>query len=216
MPTRKRFAKLGFTLTIAAAIILATTSAEAGDKEYVLHNFGSGNDGAVPTSGLIADTAGNLYGTTWRGGAYDFGTVFKLTADPPNGWKEAILYSFGGGRDGSDPEGGLVLDSVGNLYGTTYGGGGEQACRGSAGCGTVFELSPEAGGKWQEKVLHRFAGCWVDGCGSTGALVFDSAGSLYGTTRFGGNLAWWASGMRHGLQAKPYFGRLAGDSNLPL
>ncbi len=188
MPTRKRFAKLGLALTIAAAIILATTSAKAGQKEYVLHNFGSGNDGTNPSSVLIPDSTGNLYGTTAGGGAHGFGTVFMLTANPPNGWKETILYSFKGGRDGLGPHGGLAWDSAGNLYGTTLGGGAiGQLCKGTGGCGTVFELSPLASGKWQENVLYRFKGCQNDGCHPTGGVVFDSTGNLYSTTTGGGD-----------------------------
>jgi uncharacterized repeat protein (TIGR03803 family) len=188
MPTRKRFARLGFTLTIAAAIILATTTAKAAEKEYVLHSFGYGNNGTGPSSGLIADSSGNLYGTTSGGGAHGFGTIFKLSPNPPNGWKESVLYSFKGGQDGLGPHGGLAWGSAGNLYGTTLGGGAiGQLCKGTGGCGTVFELSPQAGGKWQEKVLHRFKGCQDDGCHPTGGAVFDSIGNLYSTTTGGGD-----------------------------
>jgi uncharacterized repeat protein (TIGR03803 family) len=218
MPTRKRFAKLGFTLTLAAAIILATTSAKAAEKEYVLHNFGSGNDGINPSSGLIPDSTGNLYGTTAGGGAHGFGTVFMLTANPPNGWKETILYSFKGGRDGLAPQGGLVWDSVGNLYGTTLGGGERmnQICPGSGGCGTVFELSPLVGGKWQEKILYRFKGCQDDGCSPVAPVAFDSVGNLYGTTMFGGNLACGQDRCGTVFKLTRISGGGAGDGDLSL
>ena len=97
----------------------------------VLHWFAGGSDGSEPGLGdLIFDQAGNIYGTTTAGGAYGYGTVFKLT--PSGGsWTETVLYSFTGGSDGSAPESGLIFDNVGNLYGTTFVGG-------TFGYGTVF------------------------------------------------------------------------------
>jgi uncharacterized repeat protein (TIGR03803 family) len=187
--TTRFSAALKAAIIISAVVIPATTPVYAAAEEYVLHNFGSGNDGTNPSSGLVADSAGNLFGTTFGGGAHAWGTVFELTPNPPNGWKETILYSFRGGKDGIAPNGGLIWDSVGNLYGAT-GGGGQigQSCGNSGGCGTIFELSPVTDGKWQEKVLYRFKGCENDGCSPNG-VVFDSKGNLYGTTFFGGSLA---------------------------
>jgi uncharacterized repeat protein (TIGR03803 family) len=101
-------------------------------NETVLHSFtGTGGDGALPSAGLIRDTVGNLYGTTTSGGASDYGTVFKLDTSG----NETVLYSFTGGADGATPTAGLIRDSAGNLYGTTFGGG-------AFGYGTVFKLTP--------------------------------------------------------------------------
>ena len=100
----------------------------------VLHSFIGGGDGAYPEAGLIADMAGNLYGTTYGGGAGGRGTVFQLT---PAGTLY-VLYSFTGGSDGGRPGADLIADAAGNLYGTTSSGGATASCPG--GCGTVFEL----------------------------------------------------------------------------
>jgi uncharacterized repeat protein (TIGR03803 family) len=103
-------------------------------KEIVLHTFGRGNDGVFPAAGLLADSQGNLYGTTiWGGGGncpHGCGTVFEVT---PNG-EETVLHAFAGGTDGQGPEGALIADAQGNLYGTTAAGG-------SSKNGTVFELT---------------------------------------------------------------------------
>jgi uncharacterized repeat protein (TIGR03803 family) len=139
-------------------------------------------DGGVPQSNLVADAAGNLYGTTSEGGAHHFGTVFQLT-NSPGGWKEAILYNFPSGKGAgaflfSNPSA-LIFDSASNLYGETEYGG-------TAGLGTVFELSPIAGGGWKEKDLFRFSGVKT-GLHPSGGLVFDADGNLYGTTQSGGD-----------------------------
>jgi uncharacterized repeat protein (TIGR03803 family) len=135
---------------------------------------------------LITDSAGNRYGTTGAGGSYDGGAVFELSPNGSGGWTEKLLYSFKTfGGDGTSPSyGNLILDSHGNLYGTTTGGGGSANC-GPYGCGTVFELSPGQGGSWTEAVLHNF-GTGTDGYQPDAGLIFDSAGNLYGTTGSGG------------------------------
>jgi uncharacterized repeat protein (TIGR03803 family) len=143
-------------------------------QETVLYNFcpnGYGNctDGSAPSSGLIRDAVGNLYGTTLGGGANGDGTVFKL--DPTG--RETVLHSFAGGADGSYVVAGLILDEEGNLYGTTAGGG-------SGGGGTVFKVDPAG----KEKVLYSFTG-GTDG-GWPNGLIRDEQGNLYGTTLFGG------------------------------
>jgi uncharacterized repeat protein (TIGR03803 family) len=145
-------------------------------KETVLHTFGHGRDGLEPASGLVRDTADNLYGTTEAGGANNGGTVFKISKTG----KYTVLYSFAfpGGSDGADPVGGLIRDSADNLYGTTfYGGGG---C--TFGCGTVFKLDS----KGNETVLYRFTD-GADGAFPLGRLLRDAAGNLYGTASGGGN-----------------------------
>ncbi|MGA2019938.1 MAG: choice-of-anchor tandem repeat GloVer-containing protein [Candidatus Sulfotelmatobacter sp.] len=106
----------------------------------VLHSFGATKDGAHPYASLIFDPAGNLYGTTNWGGAYDNGTVFKLTSLGGGNWAETFLHSFSWERDGKDgylPQGSLIFDASGNLYGTTIWGGGYYPISGS---GTVFEI----------------------------------------------------------------------------
>jgi uncharacterized repeat protein (TIGR03803 family) len=153
--------------------------------ENVLHSFCSLTncaDGQSPTGRLIFDAEGNLYGTTAFGAASE-GMVFKLTPNSDGSWTESVLYGFLGGSDGSEPSGGLILDA-GTLYGTTIFGGGDPNC-GSAGCGTVFKLAPNADGSWTESVLHSFTG-GVDGVDPNGDLIFDATGNLYGTTYTGG------------------------------
>jgi uncharacterized repeat protein (TIGR03803 family) len=146
-------------------------------KETVLHSFrGSPNDGEAPQAGLVRDTADNLYGTTASGGAYGFGTIFKI--NPRGG--ETVLYSFTGGADGAYPYSGLILDAAGNLYGTTAYGGPYGS--GTAGFGTVFKLDPSR----HETVLYAFLG-GADGAYSFGGLIRDSSGKLYGSTNNGGS-----------------------------
>jgi len=152
-----------------------TPKAGGGWTEKVLHSF-SGKDGAVPYAGLIFDSVGNLYGTTYEGGAYNDGTVFELTPEAGGGWKEKVLHSFSG-KDGVYPTASLIFDAAGNLYGTTSDGGAYYD-------GTVFELTPKAGGGWTEKVLHSFSG--KEGAVPYAGLIFDAAGNLYGTTFMGG------------------------------
>jgi uncharacterized repeat protein (TIGR03803 family) len=146
----------------------------------VLHSFTGGSDGSAP-NGLIADSAGNLYGTTEIGG--HGGTVFKLSppANPGGAWTETVLYSFCSkpGCSGGSPRAALIADSAGNLYGTTSQGGGASGCGGNT-CGTVFKLSP--GGAYT--VLHTFSGS--DGANPQAGLIADCKGNLYGTTASGG------------------------------
>src|ERR1700688_1691217 len=97
--------------------------------------------------------------------------------------REKVLDRFSG-KDGSAPRGGLISDSAGNFYGTTEAGG-TGSCQ--YGCGTVFELSPKAGGGWAEKVLYNFANSQKDGHYPEAGIVFDSSGNLYGTTANGGS-----------------------------
>jgi uncharacterized repeat protein (TIGR03803 family) len=146
--------------------------------EKVLHNFDfNSNDGYNPEAGLISDASGNLYGTTSVGGVYGYGTVFELTPQTGGGWTEAVLHNFNfNGSDGEFPEASLILDTAGNLYGTTSSGG-------AYGYGTVFELTK---GTWVETVLYNFGSASQDGNHPYAGLILDSAGNLYGTTSAGG------------------------------
>jgi len=151
---------------------IATTGKEAG-TEKVLYTFGSqSGDGAKPNAGLVLDKEGNLYGTTFSGGAYGGGTAFEVT---PAG-TEKVLYSFGGyPEDGYYPSRGLVLDKKGNLYGTASRGG-------ANGWGTVFEITTAD----TENVLYNFGSQPGDGCYPVSGLAFGKKGNLYGTTLYGG------------------------------
>jgi uncharacterized repeat protein (TIGR03803 family) len=168
---------------------------DAGGTETVLYSFCSKKDcadGQIPYGGLVMDAKGNLYGTTFAGGTGDCGlgacgTVFKVTRTG----KETVLHSFCSTTDcadGAGPVGALIIDSAGNLYGTTINGGtgtGAPCLGGSpGGCGTVFKVDTSGA----ETVLHSFcsaAGC-SDGIGAWGGLFMDVNGDLYGTTLYGG------------------------------
>lgn len=142
----------------------------ASGTEQVLYSFAGGSDGAYPYAGVVRDSKGNLYGTTTQGGAYNYGTVFQVSA----AGAEKILHSLGASADGISPEAGLIRDSMGNLYGTTYQGG-------AYNYGTVFKVTK----KGVEQVLYSFTG-GADGRYPFSNLIRDAAGNLYGTTGYGG------------------------------
>jgi uncharacterized repeat protein (TIGR03803 family) len=142
---------------------------DASGSESVLYSFGGTGDGRLPYGNLVRDAAGNLYGVTMQGGAFEGGTVFKLDANN----NETIVHSFGGSGDGAPPGGGLAMDRPGNLYGTTQFGA-------SSPFGTVFKLDTSG----QETIFHTFLG--KQGDGPDWGVVRDSKGNLYGTTYYGG------------------------------
>jgi uncharacterized repeat protein (TIGR03803 family) len=146
-------------------------------SESVMHSFG-GSDGALPWAGLIFDATGHLYGTTNRGGAYDLGTVFKLTPNPDGSWSESVIHDFSW-TGGAYPYAGVIFDAAGNLYGTTWRGGAYDR-------GTVFKLTPNPDGSWSDSVIHDFS--WTGGVYPYAGLVMDADGSLYGTTQGGGRI----------------------------
>src|SRR5580658_1734922 len=152
-------------------------------KFMVLHSFQGGNDGANPYAGVTLDSAGNLYGTAYAGGAANAGVVYKVELSG----EETVLYSFTGGADGANPYGGVIRDSSGNLYGTTYNGGGSKA-------GVVYKLSASG----QETVLHSFTG-GADGGNPRAGVISDSAGNLYGVTVNGGSAGYYAAGVLYKL-----------------
>ncbi len=170
--------------------------------ETILYSFQSGNDGYAPLGNLTFDKSGNLYGATYFGGGkgntcnpyFQYcGTVFKMSPPKQKGgaWAEKVLHSFAGGTDGADPNGGLVLDSKGAIYGTTFYGGNENGeCNGGSGgtgCGTVFKLTSPTrkGGAWTEGILNRFSG--QDGATPAAGVILGKDGDLYGTAFAGGN-----------------------------
>ena len=163
--------------------IVYELSPAAGDDwtETGLYNFGNGDREGGGDGPLFRDAAGNLYGSTLEGGAYGAGSVYKLSPSGSGDWTKTDLHEFGNGADGTLPNGGLVVDAAGNVYGTTGQGGTYCA---PSGCGTVFELSPGEGGGWTETVLHSFS--LGDGYLPQTGLTMDAAGNFYGTTAEGG------------------------------
>ena len=152
--------------------------------ESILHSFCGGPlDGSAPSTALIRDRHGNLYGTTILAGANGLGTVFKLSppAAPGGNWSIAILHSFGSSGDGSEPAGPVVFDKKGALYGTTVAGG-------TYLYGTVFQLKPPAtpGSPWTEMVLYSFKAARDGGQLADGVIV-NGKGVLFGTTPNGGS-----------------------------
>ena len=139
----------------------------------LLHSYSgmNGADGSAPFDGLIVDSSGNFYGTTFNGGTFGFGTVYELPAEGG----EKVLYNFTGGNDGANPAGSLILDGAGNLYGTTTSGG-LNSCYFNIGCGVVFKLSPQG----TETILYTFTG-QGDGGVPLAGLIRDARGNLYGT-----------------------------------
>ena len=185
MTVKQRCITLSRSLAIAVVTVMLAGTALA-QTETVLHNFQGNSDGATPMSGLVADKAGNLYGTTHFGGGSNAlcgagcGTVFEWT--PPSGtgghWTYSILYRFGqSSADGVFPQWPLILDAAGNLYGSTLGSA-------TVGSGTVFELSPPAvqGGPWREKILHDFP-TPDEAIAESSPLLLDSKGNLYGESQ---------------------------------
>jgi uncharacterized repeat protein (TIGR03803 family) len=150
--------------------------------QILAHDFMDSNtDGRFP-QGLLAFDAGNdVYGTTGAGGSANAGTVYMLTPNHDNfGHHEKLLYSFQGGpSDGANPIAGVILDDLGNVYGTTSQGG-------SNGLGTVYMLTPQSNGTWTETVLYSFQG-GNDAATPNSSLSFDAAGNLYGTAGGGAN-----------------------------
>ncbi|MGA7218746.1 MAG: choice-of-anchor tandem repeat GloVer-containing protein [Candidatus Sulfotelmatobacter sp.] len=154
-----------------------TPSSDGNWTPKVVADFGASL--GHPNGGVIFDGVGNLYGVTTPGGTYNGGVAYELMPQAGGGWTQKLLHQFGQGTDGNVPVGNLVFDSAGNLYGVTVQGG-------TYGQGTVFELMPQAGGLWAEKVLHSFTNAGADGGEPQAGVILDSAGNLYGTTLYGG------------------------------
>jgi uncharacterized repeat protein (TIGR03803 family) len=176
-------------LVVLLAFVGAAFSPAASQSENILHRFSpsSTTDGFDPGSGLVADKAGNLYGTTSQGGADDCGIVFELSPPAPGGgaWIETILHDFTNNSDGCSPIGALTIDNNGSLFGTTvYGGVGVEGNS----YGTAFELSPpsEVGGSWTYAVIASFDS-GVVAIYPAGQMAIDASGNLYGFSDGGNN-----------------------------
>jgi uncharacterized repeat protein (TIGR03803 family) len=163
--------------------------------EKILYSFSLNGDGTSPMVGVIFDGAGNLYGTTGSGGANSGGTVYQLSPHSDGSWTETILYSF---ALQSEPDGSLILDKAGNIYGATINGG-------AHGVGVVYELSPQTDGSWAESILHNFNANGTDGFNAFTGMIFDRAGNLYGATMSGG--------VHEGLNGKGTIFRLTPQSD---
>ena len=158
--------------TKGGGAVFELAPAGGGYNESVLYSFGNGSDGLYPFSGVVFDTAGNLYGTTYAGGTGAAGTIYQLM--PSSGaWVESVLFNFDG-ANGISPLSSLSIDASGNLYGTTYGGG-------QNGGGVVYKLAPSGGG-WAYSALYSFS----DYCDSYSGLAIDTAGNVFGACSAGG------------------------------
>jgi uncharacterized repeat protein (TIGR03803 family) len=189
--TRNQFWPAVSKLLTAATLVLVVTLVLAGtasaSRYNILYQFRMPKNGANPYSGLTLDSAGNLYGMTYFGGAHGVGTVVKLKRNLDGSWTESVLHSFTG-ADGAYPFGEVIFDAAGNLYGTTSEGGASKECPNAHGCGVVFKLKPNPNGTWTESVLHNFTG-GADGAYPAAGVILDASGNLYGTTLQGGDLS---------------------------
>ena len=176
-----------------AGTVFKLTPTSKGWQQTILYTFTGGADGAYPTSSLVFDKLGNLYGSAAQGGDLNVcyssgcGVVFQLSPTKGGYWKENVLYTFSGGPDGSYPTG-LVFGRDGGLYGSAAGGGNANDCigRGTGGCGVVFELTANSFDVWTESVLLPFNGV-TDGQNPVSGPVFGPDGNLYGSTPYGGS-----------------------------
>jgi uncharacterized repeat protein (TIGR03803 family) len=181
MGTTRRARGLVAACAVFATLALVANAAWAGTTT-VAYSFAGDDDGEYPSTELVVDAAGNLYGTTVQGGEFGGGSVFQLTPTG-SGWTHTVLYSFTGGADGGQPYGGVTLDAAGNLYGTAVIGGRGGSCP-EDGCGVAYKLT-NGGGTWTQQVIHNFSGP-DDGYGPGAGLTLAPDGSLYGMTPTGG------------------------------
>jgi uncharacterized repeat protein (TIGR03803 family) len=162
-----------------SGVVFELTPRAVGEWDLkTIYSFRGQPDGSFPYGALLFDRSGNIYGTTYYGGANGIGAVYKLSPRPVGEWREQVIHSFQQGTDGNSPISNLVSDPAGNLYGTTSEGG--------LGSGTIFKLTPAGGGNWTETVVHAFGGP-PDGAFSYNGMVVDGFGNLYGATVHGGN-----------------------------
>ena len=161
-------------------------------EESVLYSFQGGSDGELPFGNVVFDAAGNLYGTTSRGGVGHIGclsgcgTIYELTPTTSGPWQETQLHAFTDNfGEGAEPRAGLVFDAAGNLYGTTNSGGNNDVCNSFAsdGCGSVFELSQTSPGQWELTSLDFNL---TDGGLPLAGVILDGKGNLFGVASVGG------------------------------
>lgn len=177
-----RISLVGVAPVFVAALLSAASAQQISTQspstlsEAVLYSFQGGSDGENPYSALVIDAAGNLYGTTQRGGniSWQAGTVFRVSPNGSGGWNETVLHVFQNKRDGDSPVSTLALDAHGNLYGTAGQGG-------PGGVGTVFQMTPSGNGKYAFRTLYSFTN-GTDGAFPYSGVILDKAGNLYGTT----------------------------------
>jgi uncharacterized repeat protein (TIGR03803 family) len=188
--SRLTSAKL-FSASILVAVTIFSSFTLCAQTYTILHSFTGASDGGTPYAGVTRDNGGNLYGTTFAGGATNCtggcGTVFKLSRGG-EGWTLSRLLTFTGGADGAQPQGRVVFGPDGALYGATSGGG----IFSPYGHGNVFRLTPPrslcrtVSCSWVETVLYAFQGSPDGADPGYGDLTFDAAGNIYGTTITGG------------------------------
>ena len=173
----KNLFKMSKSVTVVSVLASALLSVQSApgrtvknSKETTLYTFTGGADGGSPYAGLVRDAAGNLYGATFAGGTANMGTVFKISKTG----KQTVLYSFPGKPDAANPGSDLLLDKAGNIYGAGYYGG-------ISGFGAIFKITKSG----KEKLLYSF-GSAPDGHYPGSGLIQDAAGSVYGTTGYGG------------------------------
>lgn len=173
---------VSFTHVASICLLLTASALPAASQESIIYSFGgSTGDAQIPSSTLVADRAGNLYGATTQGGASGCGAVFELSPQTNGSWAEAVIYSFPkqGSVCSGMPGPSLTLDDQGNLYSTALGG--------AHGTGFVYELSPSSGG-WTLSDLYDFHPTYAyrDGYYPYAGVTRDHEGNLYGTTYLGG------------------------------
>src|ERR1700733_2604581 len=147
MTSKIRLSSLSVIVVLLVAVeffMIGAVAASATATEKLLLNFSPYVHGVQPNGDLISDAAGNLYGVVWIGAGAGVGGVYKLSPNSHGGWTETVIYSFPYGAV-SNPQGAVVFDNTGNLYGTT-------------GDGSIFKLAPSVSGPWTETVIYKFSG----------------------------------------------------------
>ncbi len=210
---KSRLTPILFAALAAASITLSMAVRSQAQTQKVLHTFTGSWDGSYPQGSLILDSAGNLYGNTNAGGGVPVcpgeggigcGVVFELSPTGTGTWKETALFRFASNATGAGPQGSLLFDSVGNLYGLTPVGGGSGLCGGDVnGCGIAYELSPSSsGGSWTQSILEVFND-GPEGAIPSAGFIADAAGNLYSTasqSNFGGGNVFELSKTSSGWQ----------------
>ena len=169
-------------ILLVLSLVVLLTGAVFATTTNLLYSFGGDEDGEYVDSDLVVDSAGNIYGTSVQGGTFGTGTVWELSPSA-SGWVHTVLYSFTGGADGGQPYKGVTLDAEENLYGTAVVGGSGGVCA-EDGCGVVYKLTHSSAG-WTQSVIYNFTG-GNDGYGPGSGVTFDNRGNMYGTTPVGG------------------------------